>query len=367
MPVQVLDGTGICDTNLVSPKKEQLCDVVRCGKRRARSFLEMVTRVRSGICAAARCAVEFVFDVACTHPLNGYRLPSGKVVVKQGKGNVAAENVTVGCGQCKGCRLRKAQDFAIRCMHERQTAGKASFITLTYADDYLPRDLSIDVEVWKLFAKRLRKLIGPFRFMACGEYGSQEYTARPHYHAIIFGHDFREDRVLLKDDNGYNLYRSRQLEKAWPFGHSSIGEVTFESAAYVARYTMKKQGAKRRKRVPGTDSYMWRDNDRYDRVDTDTGVVWAVKPEFAAHSKGYGLGKDWFFRYWRDVYPHDFVVVDGRKLRPPKFYDLLAESLRSVDIDGIKKKRREAVNQEISAAELEAIEVNFEKKLELRQ
>lgn len=34
-----------------------------------------------------------------------------------------------------------------------------------------------------------------------------------------------------------------------------------------------------------------------------------------------GIGALWFEKWHRDVYPHDFVVVNAQQVRPPKFYD----------------------------------------------
>ena len=61
-----------------------------------------------------------------------------------------------------------------------------AYITLTYNDDHLPANGSLQPRDLQLFWKRLRKARTPgIRYYACGEYGDQ--TARPHYHAIIFG------------------------------------------------------------------------------------------------------------------------------------------------------------------------------------
>lgn len=295
--------------------------------------------------------------MACTRPLHAYKTAAGKVIVGKGKGGVSDDGFAVPCGQCKSCRLRDAQDKAVRCMHELQTAGKGCFITLTYDKAHLPDDLSIDMETWKKFAKRLRKRVGPFRFLMCGEYGDE--GNRPHYHFLAFGIDFAEDRQLYSDKPGYNLYRSPTLEKAWPFGFSIIGDITFESASYVARYTMKKQSTQ-----VLTKGDVWVPNEKYRRIDPSTGEDWYVTPEFSSCSRAYGLGTDWFHRYWSDVYPHDFVVVSGRKLRPPKFYDHLAEKLASIDMDAIKKKRRENAKV-LTTEELEAKEICLTQRSQL--
>ncbi|WP_445236462.1 rolling circle replication-associated protein [Escherichia sp. E4385] len=79
-------------------------------------------------------------------------------------------------------------------------------------------------------------MIFRFVFFGCGEYGSK--LERPHYHAIIFGYDF-PDKTLHKAGR-FNLYRSSLLERCWTFGWSVVAAFSFESAAYVARYCVKK-------------------------------------------------------------------------------------------------------------------------------
>ena len=146
----------------------------------------------------------------------------------------------VPCGQCIGCRLEKAGQWATRCYHEAQLYDQNSFITLTYAPKYLPDDLSVNKGAITRFIRRLRRKNPEkeIRFYGCGEYG--ENFGRPHYHLVLFNHDF-EDKVLLRGaqfktlKNHFkkgpicDLYRSPTLEKLWPYGFSTIGEVTFDS------------------------------------------------------------------------------------------------------------------------------------------
>lgn len=201
-------------------------------------------------------------------------------------------------------------------MHERN-----SFVTLTYSDEKVPKDFGLDLRDWQLFRKRLREMVGPFRFFCAGEYGGA--TLRPHYHAILFGLDFEDDRVLLKRTQGRPLWTSPLLEKEWGKGHVSIGEVTPESIGYVTKYCVKKQQALHR---------------RCERVDADTGECWSVRPEFVTMSRRPGLGAKWFEKFAGDVYPSDEVVLSGRRHRPPRFYDL---KLEATELERIKSKRRD--------------------------
>lgn len=178
-------------------------------------------------------------------------------------------------------------------MHE-----KNCFLTLTYDHEHVPKDGSLKLEDYQLFMKRLRKEYGPgIRFYHCGEYG--EENGRPHYHSLLFNHDF-PDRKYFKGSGERSLYTSSSLSKLWPMGHSLIGNVTFESAAYVARYIMKK--------VKG------------DEKEAHYGLR---KPEYTTMSRRPGIGARWFEVYKGDVYPRDCVVVRGTECRPPRYYDSL--------------------------------------------
>lgn len=228
------------------------------------------------------------------------------------------------------CRLSKVRDWAIRATHEAQMHESNSFITLTYNDEKLPEDNSVDVRDWQLFAKKLRKALGPFRFLHCGEYG--ETNKRPHYHACLFGQDFNADRIVFKENDQHLLWTSPQLEKIWGMGFATIGPLNYDTAAYVARYALKKVGGPPKK-------------DAYERVNPKTGEITQVKPEYATMSRRPGLGTEWFNKYHDDVYPDDFVIIQGKKFRPPKHYDKLLEQKNPELMEQLKVKRQNVTKQ----------------------
>lgn len=207
--------------------------------------------------------------------------------------------VFVACGRCIGCRLERSRQWAIRCVHEASMYEKNCFITLTYDDAHLPVNGSLVKRDFQLFMKRLRKRFGKgVRYYECGEYG--ENFSRPHYHACLFNFDF-PDKVFWSCRNHVNLFVSAILKELWPFGYSTIGDVTFDSAAYVARYILKK--------------YLGRNSDEYYK-----GRV----PEYTTMSRRPGIGRLWFEKFKSDVFPHDFVVIrGGRKCKPPRYYDTI--------------------------------------------
>ena len=249
--------------------------------------------------------------MSCTRPLTAYRAPQGKIVFNA-KDGYYDRPLNLKCGQCLACRLERTRNWAIRVMHESQMHENNCFLTLTYDDANLPDDEGLDVEHWKKFAKRLRKRLGPFRYLHAGEYGD-DVGERPHYHACIMGVDFSGDRRLWTT-KPHPLFTSETLSSLWPQGFSTIGTLTFDSAAYVAQYCMKK--------INGDGEQA---AERYIRTDYETGECWTVRREYATMSKRPALGKRWFEKYSSEVYPEDFVVMKGSKFRPPKYYDDLLE------------------------------------------
>lgn len=254
--------------------------------------------------------------MTCYKPLEGYRSrtlnASGKrSIVFNVKDGYIDLPVQVPCGQCIGCRLERSRQWAIRCVHEASLHEDNIFLTLTYSPENLPPGGTLVKKHFQDFMKRLRHHAGKrkLRFFHCGEYGSENF--RPHYHAIVFGYDF-DDKILWKDSEAGKLYISESLNRLWPYGFSTIGGVTFESAAYVARYVLKKVTGEKAER-------------HYQSVEADTGEISKILPEYVTMSRRPGIATDWYKKYASDCYPDDFIVLRGQKLRPPKFYDKLLE------------------------------------------
>lgn len=260
--------------------------------------------------------------MACFHPLPAWRTASGEVIFVERKADVV-QSLLLACGRCVGCRLERSRQWAVRIMHEAKQYEDSSFVTLTYDEENCPKSLTY--ADFQKFMKRLRKRVGPTRFFVCGEYGDEK--GRPHFHAGLFGQAFRADRKpWRKSAAGFQLYRSAMLEELWKLGSSEIGDLTRESAAYMARYTFKK--------VTGPMA-----DDHYRVVDTETGEVTNLVPEFAHMSLRPGIGADWFARYWADVYPHDRVVVKGRVSKPPRYYDKLLKGVYPDLLEDVQQQR----------------------------
>lgn len=263
--------------------------------------------------------------MGCFKPLKAHRLDDGSISFKAKFGE--GDALQLACGQCIGCRIDRSKMWAVRCMHEASLYENNCFITLTYSDEHLPENGNLDYTHFQKFMKRLRKRFSKrnIRFYMCGEYG--ELNWRPHFHAILFNFKFDDLEVWKKTGSGSKIYRSKSLEEIWPFGHSSVGEVTLQSAGYVARYVMKKINGDMAKT-------------HYERVNSDTGEVIHLIPEFNRMSLKPGIAQGWFDKFYQDVYPADAVVMEGgQKMRPPRYYDLKYDAKEPYEFEAIQQER----------------------------
>lgn len=269
--------------------------------------------------------------MVCFYPLSGYRSvtknENGRrpvfFRVKVGKEG-EARKFTLACGQCVGCRLERSRQWAVRCMHESKLHEKNCFITLTYDSKWILKNGSLSVKDFQLFMKKFRKKYGKIRFFHCGEYGPK--LERPHYHALIFGFDFDDKKIWKKNGRDEVIYTSEKLTKLWGMGHCTVCELTFDTAAYCARYTLKK--------ITGRDS-----NKHYERVDPETGEVVHRKPEYCTMSRRPGIGRGHLDKFVTDVYPSDYLIVNGKKARPPRFYDNIYEVMDPLTMEEVKFNR----------------------------
>lgn len=245
--------------------------------------------------------------------------------------------------------------WSFRCLCEAQMHEQNSFITLTYNDDHLPQDGSISKRAFQLFVKRLREKISPIeiRFYGCGEYGSK--LGRPHYHLLVFGYDF-PDKVFhhvsnpskqnrFSTSSGYAVYTSELLNQVWEEGFSTVGDVTLESAGYVARYIRKKIGGELVK-----------------------AHYQGKEPEFSLMSRRPGIGRAWFEKYANDLYPKDYTTMNGKKFKAPVYFDRLLMRKNWSMYESIKEKRKEKIENPdiIRRRQKEKYKLNITQNLERR-
>ena len=215
------------------------------------------------------------------------------------------------CGQCIGCRLQYSRDWANRCSLEMKSHKSTLFLTITYDNSHLPThyvkdyindegEIIDEVCVHSLvkkdfqdFMKSLRYYFpeNDLRYFACGEYG--DISARPHYHAIIFGLD-PDDLVFYKrvqtGNLYYNYYTSEKVNKAWKHkGFVIIAPATWESIAYTSRYCTKKLYGQAGK--------------VYDDLD--------LVPPFVLMSRRPGIANDYFEHNFKDIFSTDRIYISA--------------------------------------------------------
>jgi len=266
----------------------------------------------------------------CFHPIQAWKTEDGIKFYNPYKDNRNHKGFKIPCRQCTGCRSEYSRQWAMRILHESSLHPNNIFITLTYDNEHLPEYGTLVKKHFQDFMKRLRKKYSKkkIRYYQCGEYG--ENFGRPHYHAIIFNHTFPDmEKVPGKHKD---LYTSETLKKIWGKGYVSIGTVNFETAAYVANYVQKKINGKN-KQV------------HYELVDYDTGEIVERQQEYATMSRRPGIAGDWLAKYQDDVYPSDFITINGKKMKPPKAYDRQYELLYPEIMADIKKDRRKMMDE----------------------
>ncbi len=305
--------------------------------------------------------------MGCYSPLQGYKDPENGGLIFKRPSIGPPQVLEVACGQCLGCRLDRTRMWAIRIVQQSSLSDAQygnSWVTLTYRDrsectpeqlergHYLPADGSLNKKHFRDFAKRLRKfvfakngqgrvpiyeevdgqsqLVNGVSYYHCGEYGEENF--RPHYHACLFNVSF-EDQKLYYDEEGVRVYESESLKKLWPFGFSTVAPLTYDNAAYTAGYVQKKITGKKAQ-------------DHYLRCD-DYGVAYWLEPEYATMSLRPAIGKKWYEKFKRDVFPEDQSPVPGVGIvrKVPRYYDTLLEREDTETFELVKELRRKFVQE----------------------
>lgn len=255
-----------------------------------------------------------------------YKEPKIRVLAS---GHVITEDrVFVPCGSCMNCKKNRINQWVFRLQQEMKVSTDAKFITLTYADPYLPWTEpdengeifpTLKKEDLQKFFKRLRKqhdkrfgkqdlkLVKngiplenkPIKYYAVGEYGTDEEGHRPHYHAILF-----------------NCRNLEVIEDAWGMGIVDSRKVTTARMRYVAGYihTSKKK--------PYPDSNQL---EQYSVMSQGLGKNYLTKETLEAISK-HGL---------------NYVVNDdGHKIPLPRYYKDQPVGKTLEQIERAKKSKR---------------------------
>ena len=287
--------------------------------------------------------------MACYHPLKAAWYGE---LTEKGKKKYILENpeyeyispietIEIPCGKCIGCRIDYSKEWATRCMLEAKNYKYNAFITLTYNEENVRHTEGINIETGETvdrltlhpeditkFMKDLRRYWkyhyneDNIKFYLCGEYG--ETTGRPHYHIIAFNLHIRDLEPFFINKNKDQIYLSETINKIWKMGQTSIGEVTWQSCSYTARYVMKK--------LKGKDS-----KEIYELL----GII----PEFVRMSRNPGIGRSYFEKNKAEIYQTDELFIEDGKgkvltLKPVKYFDRLFDLDSPEAMQAIKLQRK---------------------------
>lgn len=275
----------------------------------------------------------------CIRPLKASYDVAGNLTFS----NKIADQTVVGfefeCRKCLPCRLNIAREKSIRAYHESRMHEDSIFLTLTYDDEHL-KSPSLMYPDFQGFMKRLREKVNrgvdkddpkfkKIPIMVTGEYGDK--TKRPHWHALIFNyrpHDLVHHRTT---DHGDRVWTSTELSTLWGNGLCEFGDITLDSANYVARYAAKKLAH-------------GRDNEH------------DFHPVHKTSSR-YAIGRSWIERYYKHTFENGFVILpNGEKSKIPRYYvdwakehkfDIWKKYVTEVRPELIKAAEKKARREEI--------------------
>jgi len=293
-----------------------------------------------------------------------------EVAIREGLTLKDNNAILIPCGHCIGCRLDYSLLWAQRCVHEAESHEYNYFLSLTYDDAHLPKKPNgiptlIHDEISK-FMKALRQKFkneldfDGIRFFGCGEYGTKgERAINPHYHILLFNcpiPDLQERHPIVVDgkikwiyqydDQGNKLLFSKLVADCWKDengvykGTAQIGQVTFESAAYVARYCMKKDGSKN---------------------DFQMAVNLGIEPQYLRMSRRPGIGYDWYQEHYEQLFLYDnYIFKRGDKaisVKPGRYFDKLVKEKSEQDYYDLKERRHRDFYDHIDCLSFEGIDL----------
>lgn len=230
----------------------------------------------------------------CIRPLKASQSPDGKITFNYNQSIPGMVGFEFECRKCLPCRLNIAREKAIRAYHESSQHEDNIFLTLTYDDDHIG-DNVLQYRDFQLFMKKLRltKPDNYMPFMVTGEYG--EKTKRKHWHAIIFNYSPSDATYKYTTDLNYKVFESEKITKLWKKGNCEFGDVSLDSASYVARYSAKKL-------CHGKDE------------DHQYHPVHKVSTKRA-------IGRSWIEKYHEHTFQNGFVVLpNGETAKIPRYY-----------------------------------------------
>lgn len=277
------------------------------------------------------------------------------------------EEITIGCGKCVGCFLDKSREWAVRISCEASEYPEESnwFATLTYAnagdalrrptfndDDAMVLDKTHPTLWFKSIREGYNRYFGDMpdfnadvglRYYLAGEYGDHSY--RPHYHVCMLNFPLPDVELIGRTATGNQLFRSPYLDRKWQRGHITLGRLTYKSAAYAARYCMKKAN--------GLTSA------QYESI--------GLEPEYTVMSRRPGIGYHYINENGARIYSTDSVVLPSTRgksanaNKPPKYFDDKYALIDPSAVAKAKAKRAEVaeIMRDLKLSETDLDEIDY--------
>lgn len=281
--------------------------------------------------------------------------PSGKrsLVFAATRALNADRHVMVPCNRCNGCLSDRRKEWATRLLHEAKSHERSCGFTVTYRDESYPADGCPPKAHIQEFMQRVRNEFGRgIKFFVSVDYSPR--TGRLHWHGVLFGVDFREDRRQYgKSHGGAPKYLSETLTRLWTHGdRNEVETMSIRWAMYCIGHMLDKAKV--------SDEFNWAL-----QAHPVTGEGVRLVPPFAMFSRRPGIGHAHFEKYRQGIFPtveverdgktmvrHDeqgsFIVVDGRRRQVPRYYLRLEEKLASIE-DIKRARKRKQITPEAKA------------------
>lgn len=277
-----------------------------------------------------RClAAEFAAgNMVCRFPHVGYKRADGGFTFSRNQSPQCIP-LKVPCGKCQDCRNAKISDWLVRAQHTSAYESSGIFITLTYADESLPRDGRVSRRDIQCFLKRLRKFkcehwdtvsdcghqyssrhSAGISYLIASEYGDK--GNRPHYHGALWGLTLHDSYAIRGGTSP--LYTSPLLAKIWGKGYISFGSLNSKSLRYSIAYSLKNIGI--------DDSFLLSSRrPALGRLYFDEHYAQMAKRGYCRLGRAYARIPDYYMRLYADAFP---ALSEGiRSLRQSNIPDEL--------------------------------------------
>ncbi len=258
------------------------------------------------------------------------------------------------CNKCIACESLRSLKTAVQLHCELKMTEinnqDSWFLNPTYNDEHLPLNGSVNLKHAQLFNKAIRNFrvkqyksdckkscndcktvcknisrLTKYRNLYQFEYGG--ITNRAHGHVTAFNLSI-PDLIEVESKGNYKAYESETITKLWGKGNLKILNVTIGSCIYIASHHFQDKLGKSSKihKTP--------------YIHPVTGkLVKSRSPEFSNRSNRPGIGKEFYKKFKSDIYPHDFIIIDGQKYPVPNYFDDLLKEDDPILYEEVKRNR----------------------------